>query len=158
MPDQDQTIAALVETFSRQLIAAVEDSAARRVEAAISGALGRSWKHGKPTRRLPTPTAPGLAMTASRKVGAKQTVSYSLVREPGKLRDDLSRPWGAGQGHETSTRQGRDTHGRPGAEAARSVPGILRSLKGADRTKVQRMANAEGVAEAVKLAHSPKKA
>jgi hypothetical protein len=80
MPDPDLHITALVETFSRQLIAAVEASAARLVQTTIAGALGRP--HGKPPRRVPTAAAPVVAMTAARKSGARQLSRMPWFESP----------------------------------------------------------------------------
>ena len=156
MPDPDLHITALVETFSRQLIAAMEASLARRVQMAIAGALGLPPRHGRSPRRVPTPAAPMLAMTAPRKTGARQLLRMPWFESPagssfGMTCMDLGAP-----AKSKIKNQRRGKVATPKVAHARQLQGqylgFLRSLKGADRGKVQRLAKTKGVAEAVKLA------
>jgi hypothetical protein len=132
MPNTDLNITALVETFGRQLVAAVEAASALRIQNALSAAFGipqkrgpgksKIEKHREPRKGKPT-QATSVKPAAAKKVKKAATPKVLKAR---KLQGQYL--------------------------------GCLKSLQGADRAKVKQVANEKGVAEAVKLALSLKKA
>jgi hypothetical protein len=122
-------ITAVVESFAKELVAAVEASVAKRVQAAVAAAFDAPQKRGpgRPRKqvaqaRLVAPVAVEGAVPA---VATKQRQSSPKAIRARKLQGQYM--------------------------------GALKSLKGADRERVRLIAKEKSVAEALKLALSLKK-
>ena len=180
MPNTDPNITTQVETFVRQLVATVEAAVTQRIQAALAGAFGVPQKRG-PGRPPKQAVAPVAARSAGKKTRPKQlcpvpgcknvaapvfgmvckehkNVAKSKIKEYREVRRD---------GKVTQA-----TGARPAAKKVKKVTpkvkrarklqgqylGALKSLTGADRAKAKQTAAEKGVAQAVKLALSMKKA
>ena len=185
MPNTNLNISTLVENFAHQLVAAVETSAVQRIQAALAGAFGDSQKRGpgRPPRQLATTTAHmASASTLQRKSPPKQlcpvpgckNVAAPVFGMVCKEHRNVAKS--KIEKYRKDRREGRGAQA-PSAKPAtvknvkRTTPkvvrarklqgqylGALKSLTGADRAKVKQTAKDKGVAEAVKLAMSLKKA
>jgi len=181
----DPNIMALVDTFTRQLVAAVEASAAQHVQAALAGVFGVPQKRGpgRPPKNAVAAFAPAVtpASAPGRKKPPKQLcpvpgcqnvaapifgmvckehrkVAKSKIK---KYREErrTAKTGNAGAARPASARKARKAS--PKVARARRLQGqylgALRGLADADRAKVKQVATDRGVAEAVKLALSLKK-
>jgi len=68
-PSVDQSITALVETFTRQIVTSVEEAAAERIQAALAGAFGIQQKRGpgRPPKQAVAQVAPVASAPARKK-------------------------------------------------------------------------------------------
>jgi hypothetical protein len=179
MPNTDPNITAQIETFTRQLVAAVEMATAQRIQAALAGAFGVPQKRGpgRPPKRLASMAPLALASAPARKKqlcpvpGCKNPAApvFGMVcKEHKKVPKAKIKKY-----REERRASTRSTGGKPAApkKAKRVTPkvkrarklqgqylGFLKSLAGADRARVKQTAAEKGVAEAVKLARSIKAA
>ena len=80
MPNTDPNILAVVQSFVRQVTAAVEASAVARVQAALAAAFGTPAKRGpgRPKKALAPATARPVARRKARKVSPKQARARKL--------------------------------------------------------------------------------
>jgi hypothetical protein len=185
MPHTDPNITALIENFTRQLVATVEAAVAQRIQAALAGVFGTPQKRGpgrppkqavahvavkrtakesaerkKPPRQLcpvpgcKNPAAPifGMVCKDHKNVAKSKIKKYREERREGKVTQVTgARPAGKKAPKITAAvKRARKLQGQ--------YLGALKSLTGADRAKVKAVAKDKGVAEAVKLALSLKKA
>jgi len=181
MSNTDPTITAQIETFTQQIVAAVEAAVAQRIQAALAGAFGVPQKRGpgRPPKQAVAHVAPVAAPKPARK---KTDLSSTRLQERGStnLRHGLQEPQERGQvqdqkvpeqrreGNVTQATGAKPAAGKkvkkatPKVARARKLQGqylgALKSLTGADRAKVKAVAKDKGVADAVKLALSMKKA
>ena len=186
MSNFDPTITALVETFTSQLVAAVEAATAQNIQAALAGAFGIPQKRGpgRPPKHAATALAPVVSVAAgsTRKKPPKQfcpvpgctnvaaPVFGMVCKEHRKVAKSKIKKYRA----ERRTSKGGSTVSAvkakprkapkvssPSVARARKLQGqylgALRSLSGADRIKVKQVAAEKSVADAVKLALSLKK-
>jgi len=182
MPNTDPNITAQVESFTQQLIATVEAAVAQRIQAALAGAFGVPQKRGpgrppkqavahvaveksaerkKPPKQLcPVPgcknaAAPifGMVCKEHKNVAKSKIKKYREERREGKV----TQATGAKPVPPKKVKKVT-----PKVKRARKLQGqylgALKSLAGADRAKVKQAAADKGVAQAVKLALSMKKA
>ena len=182
MPNTDPNIAALIEAFTNQLVATVEAAAAQRIQAALAGAFGVPQKRGpgRPPKHLaatahstvalvPAPArkkqlcpVPGCKNPAAPVFGmvckAHKNVAKSKIRKYRDARREGTVTGASGAKPATPKKAKKAT---PKVARARKLQGqylgALKSLKGADRAKVKKIAAEKSVAEAVKLAQSLKK-
>ena len=168
-------ITALVESFARDLVAAVENSLAERVQAAVAGVFDAPPKRGsgqtssqalagvaaraaaKPKQLCPVPGCNNVAAPVFGMVCKDhKNVAKSKIA---KYREE--RKAAAATGPKGPTPAASKKVLSPKAARARKIQGqymgALKSLTGADREKVKQTAREKGVAEAVKLAKSLKK-
>jgi hypothetical protein len=168
-------ITTIVETFAIQITAAVEASMADRLQAAIAGVFDAPQKRGpgRPSKQAVAGVAPVAAKPAGKKTrpkqfcpvpGCKNTAApiFGMVCKDHKnvakskikkyRAERKATPAGAAK-PATAKKAKKAT---PKVARSRKLQGqymgALRSLKGADRAKVQSVAKEKGVAEAVKLA------
>jgi hypothetical protein len=184
MPHTDPNITAQVETFTQQLIATVEAAVAQRIQAALAGAFGIPQKRGpgRPPKQAVAHVAPvAVKRTAERKKPPKQLCPVPGCRNPAAPIFGM-----VCKGHKNvakskikkyreERREGKvaqATGARPVAKKVKKATpkvkrarklqgqylGALKSLTGSDRAKVKQTAAEKGVAEAVKLAQTMKKA
>jgi len=181
MSNTDPTITAQIETFTQQIVAAVEAAVAQRIQAALAGAFGVPQKRGpgRPPKQAVAHVAPVAAPKPARKKqicpvpGCKNVAApiFGMVckkpQERGQVQDQKVPGAATGrQCHPGDRGQagGRERSEEGHAEVARARKlqgqylGALKSLTGADRAKVKAVAKDKGVADAVKLALSMKKA
>jgi hypothetical protein len=183
MPNVDSNITALVETFTRQLVATVEAATVQRIQAALAGAFGTPPKRGpgRPPKRLASTAAlaPAPVPTPARKKqlcpvpGCKNLAApvFGMVCKEhknlskAKIKKYREQRREAKVAHATGAKRAivkKSPKLTPKVKRARKLQGqylgFLRSLVGADRAKVKQTAAEKGVAEAVKLAQSLKKA
>jgi hypothetical protein len=175
-PMSEMNITAVVETFVQNLVAAVEVSVAERVQAAIAGVFGAPQKRGpgiravadaagvaerwpggktRPKQLCPVPgcknvAAPvfGMVCKDHRNVAKSKIAKYRAERKGTPARG--AKPAEAKKVLSPKAARARKLQGQ--------YMGALKSLTGADRAKVKQTANDKGVAEAVKLAMTMKKA
>jgi hypothetical protein len=173
MPNTDLNITTMIESFVRQLFAAVEASTAERAQAALAGAFGFQQKRGPgrpakqttapavekkkapkqlcPVPGCKNPAAPvfGMVCKDHKKVSKAKIRKYREARKAGPVA--AAKPAVAKKAKKFSAKASR----------ARKIQGqylgSLRSLKGEDRKTVKQVAKEKGVAEALKLALSLKK-
>jgi hypothetical protein len=172
-------ITTIVESFAHQIAAAVEASVAERIQAALAGVFDAPQTRG--LGRPPKQALEGMASVAARSAG-KKTRQKQLCPVPGcknvaapvfgmvckdhknvakskiaKYRKDRKATPAKGA-NPTAVKKVLS----PKAARARKIQGqymaALKPLKGADRERVQAVAKEKGVAEAVKLAMTMKKA
>ena len=161
MPNPDLNITALVETFGRNLTAAMEASAAQRIHAALADEFGPPKRGpGRPPRPAVTPAAPVAARTAGKK-RLRQRSQMPWFENPASPSFEMACT-DLGDTAESKTKKHRQGKvATPKGARSRKLQGqylgALKSLKGANRAKVKRTAKEKGVAEAVKLALSLKK-
>jgi hypothetical protein len=182
MSTTDPNITAQIETFTRQLVATVEAATVQRIQAALTGAFGAPQKRGpgRPPKQPRTvaslaqspaaaparkkqlcpvpgcnnPAAPvfGMVCKDHKKVAKSKIKKYRAERREGKVTPAI--------GAKPARKKARKV--TPKVARARKLQGqylgSLRALAGADRAKVKALAAEKGVAEAVKLALSLKKA
>ena len=182
MPNTDPNIAAQIEAFTNQLVAAVEAAAAQRIQAALAGAFGAPQKRGPgrppkhlapmapiPLASVPTPArkkqlcpVPGCTNPAAPVFGMvckeHKNVAKSKIKKYRQARREGTVTQATGAKPATPKKAKKAT---PKVARARKLQGqylgALKSLKGEDRAKVKQTAAEKGVAEAVKLAQSLKK-
>ena len=183
-PSVDHGITALVETFTRQIVTTVEEAAAERIQAALAGAFGIQQKRGpgRPPKQAVAPVAP-VAPVASAPARKKQlcpvpgcknlaapvfgmvckehkNLAKAKIKKYREQRRVAKGAQAAGTNAATPKKKMKMT--TPKVARARKLQGqylgALKSLTGADRAKVKKTAAEKGVAEAVKLAQSIKKA
>ena len=182
MSNVDPNITALVETFTRQLVASVEAATVQRIQTALAGALGVPAKRGpgRPPKRLASSAALASAPVRA-PARKKQLCPVPGCKNPAapvfgmvcKEHKNLAKS--KIKKYREERREAKTTHvtgAKPSAakKAAKLTPkvkrarklqgqylGFLRSLAGADRAKVKQIAGERGVGEAVKLAQSLKK-
>ena len=182
MPNTDPNITAQVESFTQQLIATVEAAVAQRIQAALAGAFGVPQKRGpgrppkqavahvavertaerkKPPKQLcPVPgcknvAAPifGMVCKDHKNLAKSKIKKYREERRAGKVTQVAeARPAAAKKVKKVTPKVAR------ARKLQGQYLGALKSLTGADRAKVKQTAAEKGVAEAVKLALSMKKA
>jgi hypothetical protein len=84
MPNQsvDPSLASLIEQFTRQIVAVVENATAQRINAALASALGAPVKRGpgRPPKAAIVPTA-AAALAASPKPAKKASPKTALARK-----------------------------------------------------------------------------
>ena len=184
MPHTDPAITAQVESLTQQLVATVEAAVAQRIQAALAGVFGVPPKRGpgrppkqavahvahvavkrtaarkKPPRQLcpvpgcKNPAAPvfGMVCKDHKNVAKSKIKKYREERREGKVTQAIGAKPVAKKVNKVT----------PKVKRARKLQGqylgALKSLTGADRAKVKQTAAEKGVAEAVKLALSMKKA
>ncbi|MGB8299381.1 MAG: hypothetical protein WCG85_28460 [Polyangia bacterium] len=177
MPNTDPNITAQIETFARQLVAAVEAATAQRIQAALAGAFGIPQKRGpgRPPKQLAA--AAPLALASARKKQLcpvpgcnnlaapvfgmvckdHKNVAKSKIKKYREERRATAQSAGATVAAPRKTKKVT-----PKVKRARKLQGqylgLLKSFAGADRAKVKQTAAEKGVAEAVKLARSLKSA
>ena len=181
MPNTDPNITAPIETFTQQLVATVEAAVAQRIQAALAGAFGVPQRRGpgrppkqavahvapvaapKPARKKQICPVPGCKNLAApifgmvckdhKNVAKSKIKKYRQERREGKVTQTT------GAKPATAKKVKKAT---PKVARARKLQGqylgALKSLTGADRAKVKQTAAEKGVAEAVKLALTLKKA
>jgi hypothetical protein len=180
MPNADPNITSLVETFARQIAAAVEAAMAKRMQAALAGAFRTPAKRGpghphklaaapakltvepkkkRPKQLCPVPGCKNPAAPVFGMVCAKhKAVSKAKIRKFRAARKAKAAPVTAVK----PTAVKKVKQASPKVARARKLQGqylgSLKSLTGADRAKVKQTAKDKGVGEAVKLALSLKKA
>ncbi len=177
MPNKDPSITTLIETFTTDLVAAVETSMAERIQAALGNAFGASPKRkpGRPPKQAtavaPSPAAktkrpkqlcpvPGCKNLAAPVFGMvckeHKNVAKSTIKRYRQERKAKTKP--AAVAKPTAAKKIRVT---PKVTRARKLQGqylgALKSLTGEARAKVKQTAKDKGVAEAVKLAGALKK-
>jgi hypothetical protein len=184
MPNTDPNITSQVESFTQQLVATVEAAVAQRIQAALAGAFGAPQKRGP--GRPPKQAVALVAHVAVEKSAGKKTRPKQLCPVPGcknvaapifgmVCKDHKKVAKSKIKKYRDQRRAGQVTQAtgaKPLAKKAKKVTpkvkrarklqgqylGALKSLTGADRAKVKQTAAEKGVAEAVKLALSMKKA
>jgi hypothetical protein len=181
MPNTDPTIAAVIEAFTNQLVSTVEAAVAQRIQVALAGAFGVPQKRGpgRPPKHLAA-TAPLTLASVPAPARKKQLcpvpgcknaaapVFGMVCKEHKKVAKSKIKKY------REARRKGTVTHATGAKPAtpkkakkatlkvarARKLQGqylgALKSLKGADRTRVKKTAAEKGVAEAVQLALSLK--
>ena len=182
MPNTDPNIAAQIEAFINQLVAAVEAAAAQRIQAALAGALGVPQKRGPgrppkhpattapfalasvyaPARKKQLCPVPGCANPAAPVFGMvckeHKNVAKAKIKKYREARRESTVTHATGAKPATPKKAKKAT---PKVARARKLQGqylgALKSLKGEDLAKVKQTAAEKGVAEAVKLAQSLKK-
>jgi hypothetical protein len=181
MSNTAPTITAQIESFTQQIVATVETAVVQRIQAALAGAFGVPQKRG-PGR----PPKQAVALVAARSAG-KKTRPKQLCPVPGcknvaapifgmVCKDHKNVAKSKIKKYREARREGTVTQATaampaaakkvkkvtPKVARARKLQGqylgALRSLKGADRAKVKRFAADKGVAQAVKLVLSMKRA
>jgi hypothetical protein len=183
MPHTDPNITAQIETFTQQIVATVEAAVAQRIQAALAGAFGAPQKRGpgRPPKHLAA-RAHSTFASVSAPVRKKQLCPVPGCTNPAApvfgmvCKDHKDVAKAKIRKYREARRAGMVTHAtgaRPAMpkKAKKATPkvararklqgqylGALKSLKGADRAKVKKTAAAKGVAEAVKLAQTLKKA
>jgi hypothetical protein len=186
MPDTNLNISTIVENFANQLVAAVEESAVQRIQAALSGAFGAPQKRGPgrpPKQVAATPASTPAASVQKRKSPPKQLCPvpgcknvaapvFGMVckdhRNVAKSKiEKYRKERRAGKGTQTQAPSAKPVAANtakrttPKVLRARKLQGqylgALKSLTGVDRARVKQTAKEKGVAEAVKLAMSLKK-
>jgi hypothetical protein len=183
MPNTDSIIAAQIETFTQQLVATVEAAVAQRIQDAFAGAFGAPQKRGPgrppkhmaatthstfasisaPTRKKQLCPVPGCTNPAAPVFGMvckdHKDVAKAKIRKYREERREGTVTQATGARPATPKKAKKAT---PKVARARKLQGqylgALKSLKGADRAKVKKVAAEKGVAEAVKLAQSLKRA
>lgn len=177
----DLNVTSLVESFTRQLVAAVEAATSQRIQAALAGAFGIPQKRGpgRPPKQTVAHPAPSVAV---RKKPPKQLCPVPGCKSPAapvfgmvckahknvpkaKIRKYREERRAASV---TRTSGAKPAAPKKAAKVTAAVKrarklqgqylGSLKSLAGADRARVKQMAKDKGVADAVKLAQSLKKA
>jgi hypothetical protein len=184
MPNTDPNITAQIETFTQQIVATVEAAVAQRIQAALAGAFGIPQKRGP--GRPPKQAVAAVVLVAEKPAG-KKTRPKQFCPVPGcknvaapifgmVCKDHKNVAKSKIKKYREERREGKVTQ----ATGAKPVPpkkvkkvtpkvararklqgqylGALKSLTGADRAKVKQTAADKGVAEAVKIALSLKKA
>jgi hypothetical protein len=180
MPNTDPNIAEQIETFTAQLVATVEAAVAQRIQAALAGALGVPQKRGpgRPPKQLASASALATVSTPARKkqlcpvpgcknlaapvfgmvckehkkVAKSKIKKYRAERREGNVAQPASAPAAAKTVRKTTPKVAR------ARKLQGQYLGALKSLVGPDRARVKQLAVEKGVAEAVKLALSLKKA
>jgi hypothetical protein len=181
MSNTDPNITAQIETFTQQLVATVEAAVAQRIQAALAGAFGVPQKRGpgRPPKQAVAHVAPVAVEKSARKKqlcpvpGCKnvaapifgmvckehKNVAKSKIKKYREERREGKVTQTTGAKPATAKKMKRAT---PKVARARKLQGqylgALKSLTGADRAKVKAVAKDKGVADAVKLALSMKKA
>ena len=181
MPNTDPNITAQVETFTQQLVATVEVAVAQRIQAALAGAFGVPQKRGpgrppkqavahvasvaapKPARKKQICPVPGCKNVAAPIFGMvcknHKNVAKSKIKKYRQERREGKVTQATGTKPATAKKVKKAT---PKVKRARKLQGqylgALKSLTGADRAKVKQTAAEKGVAEAVRLAKTMKKA
>ncbi|MGA7741314.1 MAG: hypothetical protein WBP56_01175 [Polyangia bacterium] len=179
-PSVALNVTSLVETFTRQLVAAVEAATAQRIQAALAGAFGIPQKRGP--GRPPKQTVAHLAPVSARKKPPKQLCPVPGCKNPAapvfgmvcKAHKNVPKAKIRKYREERRAASATQSTGAKPAVAKKAPKitaavkkarklqgqylGSLKSLAGADRAKVKQMAKDKGVGEAVKLAQSLKKA
>lgn len=180
-PSVDQSIIALVETFTRQIVTSVEEAAAKRIQAALAGAFGIQQKRGpgRPPKQAVAHVAPVASAPARKKQlcpvpGCKnlaapvfgmvckehKNLAKAKIKKYREQRREAKGAQAAGTNEATPKKKMKMT--TPKVARARKLQGqylgALKSLTGADRAKVKKTAAEIGVAEAVRLAQSIRKA
>lgn len=161
MPSPDLKITALVQTFVQQMAAAMEAHTARRVQAVLAVAFGPVPKRG-PGKRARQAAVPVASSTAARKRRKRQPGRVPWFENPAGPSAGMTCIDLGDMAISKVKRRPQHKVATPKAARARNLQGqylgSLKSLKGAARAKVKRIAKEKGVAEAVKLARSLKKA
>ena len=180
MPSTDPNITAQIETFSRQLVATVEAAVVQRIQAALAGSLGVPQKRGPgrppkqavahvahvapvPARKKQLCPVPGCKNVAAPVFGMvckeHKNVAKAKIKKYRVERREAKVTQTTGAKPATPKKVKKIT---PKVARARKLQGqylgSLRALTGGDRAKVKQTATEKGVAEAVKLAQSLKKA
>ena len=181
MPNTDPTITAQIESFTQQLVATVEVAVAQRIQAALAGAFGVPQKRGpgrppkqavahvasvaapKPARKKQICPVPGCKNVAAPIFGMvckdHKNVAKSKIKKYREQRREGKVTQATGAKPATAKKVKKAT---PKVKRARKLQGqylgALKSLTGADRAKVKQTAAEKGVAEAVRLAKTMKKA
>jgi len=179
MPNTDPNITAQVETFTQQLVATVEAAVAQRIQAALAGAFGVPQKRGpgrppkqavahvavertverkKPPKQIcpvpgcKNPAAPvfGMVCKDHKNVAKSKIKKYRALRKAALA--GAARPAGKKKARKVTPKVAR------ARKLQGQYLGALKSLTGADRAKVKQTAAEKGVAEAVKLAQTMKRA
>jgi hypothetical protein len=185
MPSTDPNITAQVESFTQQLVATVEAAVAQRIQAALAGAFGVPQKRGpgRPPKQAVALAADGaVKRTAERKKPPKQLCPVPGCKNPAApifgmvCKEHKNVAKSKIKKYREQRREGNVTHATtakpvtpkktkkatPKVARARKLQGqylgALKSLTGADRAKVKQTAAEKGVAEAVKLAQTMKRA
>jgi hypothetical protein len=175
MPNTDRNITALVETFTRQIAAAVEASMADRIHATLATAFGASQKRGagRPPKQATTPSAPKVAKKKKRPKqlcpvpGCKNPAAPVFGMVCAKHKDvpkaKIKKYRAARKAKASPVAAAKPTPAKqasPKVARARKLQGqylgALKSLTGENRAKVKAVVKEKGVAEAVKLALSLK--
>jgi hypothetical protein len=185
MPQTDPNITELVETFASSITAAVEASIAQRIQAAIADAFGAPPKRGpgrppKPTAAPSAPPAPA-APAAKKKTRPKQLCPvpgcknsaapvFGMVCSDHKnvAKSKIQKYRADRKGNATVATAAKPAPAKESKPASPKVArarklqgkylGAMRALTGDDRARVKLVAQEKGVAEAVKLAMTLKRA
>ena len=150
----DLRVTSIVETFTREIADALEASAVARIQAVLAGAFGLPQRRGsgRPPRQAVAPAAPVAARPATGKKQPRQLSRMPWFESPAEPSMGLTCiDFGAKKNLKKAT---------PKVARARKLQGkylgSLKSLKGADRAKVKRIAKEKGVAAGLKFALSLK--
>ena len=176
MPNTDPNITAQIETFTRQIVATVEAAVTQRIQAALADALGVPQKRGpgRPPKQAAAPVAPaaarkkqlcpvpgcnnpaapifGMVCKDHKNVAKSKIKKYREERREGKVTQATGAKPVAKKAKKATPKVAR------ARKLQGQYLGALKSLTGADRAKVKQTAADKGVAEAVKLAQTMKKA
>ena len=185
MPHADPTIIAQIATLTQQLVATVEAAVTQRIQAALAGAFGVPQKRGpgRPPKQAVARVAPvAVEKSAGKKTRPKQLCPVPGCKNPAApifgmvCKDHKNVAKSKIKKYRQARREGMVTQtaaAKPaGPKKVKKVTsrvkrarklqgqylGALKSLTGPDRAKVKQTAAEKGVAEAVKLALSLKKA
>jgi hypothetical protein len=185
MPKSEPNISALIENFTNQIVAAVNAAAAERIQAALAGAfelpqaraVGRpaksalvlhavpaGAKRSRPKQLCPVPgcnnvAAPVFGMVCSdhKGVAKSKIAKYRAERKADAGRADAGSSVGA-KAVAPKTKKKLSPKMAQARKLQGQYLGALRGLNDANRAKVRQLAAEGGVADAVKLALSLKKA
>ena len=173
MPNTDLNITTMIESFVRQLFAAVEASTAERAQAALAGAFGFQQKRGpgRPAKQTTAPAVekkkapkqlcpvPGCKNPAAPVFGMVCKDHKNVSKAKIKKYREARKAAPAAAAKPATAKKAKKFSAK--ASRARKIQGqylgSLRSLKGEDRKTVKQVAKEKGVAEALKLALSLKK-
>jgi hypothetical protein len=171
-------ITAMVETFARQIAAAVEASMAARIQATLAGAFGAPQKRGpgRPSKQAVAGVAPVAAKSAGKKTRPKQLCPvpgcknvaapvFGMVCKDHKnvAKSKIKRYREERKGTPAKAAKPAVAKKKASPKVARArklqgqYMGALRALSAADKAKVKAVAKDKGVAEAVKMAAGMKK-
>jgi hypothetical protein len=174
MSNIQSSITALIEDFARQLVAATEEAAAERIQAALASAFGAAPKRGpgrpkqggvaagpaaskRPKQLCPVPGCTNPAAPVFGMVCAKhKNVAKAKIkkyREARKAKESVPAAGGAVKARKPMKMSPKLARAR---KLQGQYLGALRSLTEADKAKVKAVAKDKGVPDALKLALSLK--
>lgn len=186
MPTKEQAVSALLNDFVNRLVAAIRVEVAAEVQTRVLEAIGSGARRGPgrppsagklafgslarnslPKQLCPVPNcknaaAPVFGMLCSdhKDLPKAKVAAYREARRKAKLAEKSNAKLAAraARGARPAARPVRKGPPSPARQLQGKYLGALRSLKGEARAKVKALAQSKGVAAAVKLAKSLKKA